>query len=675
MDSFLVPQPYTRLRSTRNLSRAKKLAESGRVQAADVLLHAHFCCAKRRARFLFEEREIPRIASAIRRRFPRHVRGILREAGEIARDRFCGPGTRGRYIELGTKFPWSLEANPLPNRDQEFTARLNRMIYVISIAEAYWYAGREARYAEHAVRLIDRFIAAQPAPRPYRDGLKWKPDSWGLLQVALRTRAWVWAYHLLRRTDAFTPAFLARFLGHVAAQCDILADFPNRDETNHSTMEMMSLLEAAVTFPEFENAAHWRRVAVKRLGRCLAAQVHADGGQWEASPGYHCGCIIWFAEPYLLAKRNRIAFPAGYARTIARMAEYAAAVLRPEGTLPPVGDTSVKEVPGVLALASLLAGVRPAGGRVAPTPDLFWLFGPDAAKRLARLPESDGGAPPSRAFPETGVYVMRSGGKKSAVWALVQCRESDWGGHAHADSLSFEFAAHGRPVLADSGFFTYAEVPDRRRGKETAAHNTVTIDGGTQVRAVTSWRSEGRTGSRKLAWRSNGAYDFFCGEERSWSRLAGRPRHRRALVLRKGPGPYLLVVDWILGKGRHRAEARFHFDTVRVRRAEHGARSIDAKAPNVLVESLDGARARLAPDRLSRGYDESHPSRTLALARSRSLPFVIASLVVPAKDSKPPRLSARLVTASRSRVVVEIEDGRRCERLVVTARGVKLARG
>ena len=50
-------------------------------------------------------------------------------------------------------------------------------------------------------------------------------------------------------------------------------------------------------------------------------------------------------------------------------------------------------------------------------------------------------------------------------------------GHAHADSLSFELWKNERKVVSDTGTDRYVVDAERKRQRETAAHNTVLIDG------------------------------------------------------------------------------------------------------------------------------------------------------------------------------------------------------
>ena len=49
--------------------------------------------------------------------------------------------------------------------------------------------------------------------------------------------------------------------------------------------------------------------------------------------------------------------------------------------------------------------------------------------------------------------------------------------HAHADALSFQLWADGRPVVVDPGMPTYDAGAERDWFRGTRAHSTVAIDG------------------------------------------------------------------------------------------------------------------------------------------------------------------------------------------------------
>ncbi len=81
--------------------------------------------------------------------------------------------------------------------------------------------------------------------------------------------------------------------------------------------------------------------------------------------------------------------------------------------------------------------------------------------------------PPSRAFPGTGLAVMRTGWKGTDVWASV--RFCDWFDmHGHPDAGSFLLYCQS-PLVPDTGFYCPGIYHDRSYYTRTIAHNTITV--------------------------------------------------------------------------------------------------------------------------------------------------------------------------------------------------------
>lgn len=83
------------------------------------------------------------------------------------------------------------------------------------------------------------------------------------------------------------------------------------------------------------------------------------------------------------------------------------------------------------------------------------------------------GLPPSRAFPGTGLAVMRSGWDGSAAWASV--RWCDWFDmHVHADVGSFILYCVS-PLAPDTGYYCPGNYHATGYYNRTVAHNTITL--------------------------------------------------------------------------------------------------------------------------------------------------------------------------------------------------------
>ena len=174
---------------------------------------------------------------------------------------------------------------------------------------------------------------------------------------------------------------------------------------------------------------------------------------------------------------------------VERLDEFLVHAVHPDGTVPLVGDDDggrlmrldglpTRDARPTLATGGALFGradMRCVGGDAVE--ECLWLLGESRRPR----PRGDAPSAPagrSRGFRDGGFYVMRDGWQRDRRWALV-----DGGphgslncGHAHADALALEVAAGGRPVLIDSGTFSYTGA-ERDAFRATAAHNTVAVDG------------------------------------------------------------------------------------------------------------------------------------------------------------------------------------------------------
>jgi hypothetical protein len=182
------------------------------------------------------------------------------------------------------------------------------------------------------------------------------------------------------------------------------------------------------------------------------------------------------------------------------------------------------------------------------TEEALWLVaGSERTERRLSFPPRG-----SRAFPDTGIYLMRDGD----LYLLVACGPvgtAGIGNHKHNDVLSFELQANGQDLFVDPGSFLYTPEPTwRNRFRSTALHNTVMIDSLEQNRfgeGSLFWLHVDAT-PRCLAWESSPEADRFVGEHDGYARLAEPVTHRRDIQLDKR-NRSIRIVDSFHGIGRH----------------------------------------------------------------------------------------------------------------------------
>ncbi|NNE97653.1 MAG: heparinase II/III-family protein, partial [Pyrinomonadaceae bacterium] len=134
------------------------------------------------------------------------------------------------------------------------------------------------------------------------------------------------------------------------------------------------------------------------------------------------------------------------------------------------------------------------------------------------------------------------------------------GGHGHADTLSFELAAGGRPILVDSGTYTYNESKDLRDYfRSSEAHNTLTIDEKSSSEAGGKFSWETKAVPSVKNWLSEDRFDFFEGSHDGYQRLENSPAtHTRSILFLKND--YWIMRDFVETAGKHSYKQNFNFD-------------------------------------------------------------------------------------------------------------------
>jgi hypothetical protein len=256
---------------------------------------------------------------------------------------------------------------------------------------------------------------------------------------------------------------------------------------------------------------------------------------------------------------------------------------------------------------------------------------------------------------------MRDGWRPDATWALV-----DGGphgalncGHAHADALALEVSVGGRPVLTDSGTFSYTGA-ERDAFRATAAHNTATVDG--ESSSVTGglfhWRHIAR--STVHAWSTSATADFWRGSHDGYRRLGDPATHERSILFLHGR--YLVVLDAIDAEGAHEWSLHWHVAPdleVSGPAASAVAITDPSRTHGELLElvSLGDGALRLGTSWRSEAYGARREAPALTYASHGSGRQHAVTLLLPARSHARPRASetgrgAVEVTVGQARDVV-----------------------
>lgn len=358
-----------------------------------------------------------------------------------------------------------------PVKDNELRWQLHRTKWWVPMGKAYRLTGDE-KYAREWVLQYRDWIKKNPLTS--FSGIKDKNMeevdnvyfAWRPLEVGDRLEHQIEQFDLFLPSENFTPEFLIDFLDNYHRHATFVNSHYSK-QGNHLLFEAQRIIFAGSFFPEFKEAAAWRKAGVDILNREIKKQVLPDGTHFELDPGYHMACINIFGKALRMMDANgyRGEFPQSYLDSVEKLVQFTYNISFPDYTLPVFSDNKLHKKPG------MLSNYR-TWRRLFPKDKALQYFATDGKK--GHLPDYT-----SRAFPDGGFYVMRNGWDSTAtVMVLKAGPAGEW--HNQYDNGTFEFWTNGRNFFPDSGSFIYGgddEVLKQRNWfRQTAVHNTLTLD-------------------------------------------------------------------------------------------------------------------------------------------------------------------------------------------------------
>jgi len=496
-------------------------------------------------------------------------------------------------------------------------------------------------FRDAGVAQIASFLAANPAYR----GVNWNCT----MDVAIRAAQLLASEGFLRGAGdaAFWGDFYTALLVHARFIRDNLEDGPVRG--NHYLSDLAGLYLCALGLPELTESPSWRRFARETLMNEMERQVLPDGFDFEASVSYHAFATEMFLFPALLGMERGDPFPDPYLRHLEKMLEAVATLIRPDGSLPQMGDNDDGRFLIFSQYHRLRRDWRPLlalGAYVFRREDWLslssdawvegiWVLGEPFARWADTVLSPLSQRPfASRSFPHAGIYQLGAGSIQMTVDA-GGVGQQDNGGHAHNDTLSFELHAFGREVLPDRGTGTYTPSLDlRNRFRSTRAHNAVQVDG-EEINPLPEepFRLIPADRPKVLRWRAGSGYTYLAAEHQGYRRLASPIVHRRRFLFNHREGSFLLE-DRLEGSGTHAFEANFHLPPgwdARIERDGWSARQERGEAGLRLRWSREpeGSRTRVEEDLHSPSYGVTVPARTVRISWQGRAPQSIRYRLTP----------------------------------------------
>lgn len=471
--------------------------------------------------------------------------------------------------DVTKQLPETIDWYDNPTGDKVWIFALNEFEWLWSLVAAYVMTGDE-KYARDFARLMRNFFD-QVSMIPWKNE---QDPVWRLIGTGLRmSDSWVEAFYVFLPSESVSDELKIELLGHIHDHAQFLYHFRS-PRWNHLIQEAYGLMKVATLIPEFKMSGAWLDMSVYRLDRATTWDIYPDGGYTEASTFYHRYVVRLFDAITRFAKEHGVELTENFYDRFEKMYDFMLYTARPDGRLPQVND-------GFHSRSLRKLFKRPAEQFNRPDFEFFATAG-----AAGRPPEQT-----SKAFPYTGLYCMRSDWTENARYLLFD------GGlfgsaHGHEDKLSFEVFAYGSPFIVEAGTYTYVYNRWHRYFESSFAHNTIIVDGKSQLRQPykDAWATEPHQ-ELPNTWMSTEHFDYVestydDGYGNLKEEVTRDVTHIRRILFVKPD--YWILWDVLEGRGEHTFEQRFHFVPLELTFLENKATlTQNSDAANVLLYPLE----------------------------------------------------------------------------------------
>lgn len=537
---------------------------------------------------------------------------------------------------------------------------LSRLQFLPVLAKAHLLSGEES-YRTTAKTLLSQWIDQNPVGI----GVNWTIA----MEAALRAVSICLLADLLwpfRPDEQVWLAKVTRSLWQHMLYIEAHLEFSHFARSNHYLSNLLGLL-CLSTFLNGRGMEQRRRRCQRRIQEELFHQTYEDGGDYEASTGYHLLVTQMFTSALLLLRTAGAAPSMKFTARLRKMYEFAAALADAKSRIPHVGDCDDGRVELLMDDLEQMLGVPEAernsltisnflgtggalldgdfGGRFE---DAAW-YGLAPPQRTEKPAAEPAGRSPANTilFPRSGVAIARNKAWEVMFFAIPNGAKGK-GSHTHNDKLSFVLRLNGEELLGDSGTGAYTrDWATRNRYRSTAAHNTLVIDGVEQNR-ISPHRD----------------HLFFLGNEAAVTPIQCKQISDR-LVLRASHSGYselqvthsrqlelsdsgFAIEDTVEGIGDHDFELNLHISpgwNVETQRSSGQVLLCRLVGPSSVWMEVSAAvplqlETRLAP--LSRSYGSSFLATCLCVRGRATAPLTIQTQITCSGESKDPASKSML---------------------------------
>ena len=372
----------------------------------------------------------------------------------------------------------------------------------------------EERRSFH-LHILDRWVDENPVGH----GNGWEPYPTSLRIVNI-LKAWLGGLELDEKL----------FSSICAQACFLSHDLEKHLLGNHYFVNLKALLFAGVIF---ENEG-WSQIAEKGLIAEIPEQILWDGANFELSPMYHSLMLVDMLDMFNLSRcyptKLSTELMALFEEYIPKMLTFMEAMAHPDG--------------GVSFFNDSAKGIAPTKAKIESYAEtLGFVINPIDVNKSQIIDNANSG------------YICATAAGNKLIFDAAAIGPDYIPGHAHADTLSFELSIGRQRVFVNSGTSEYGLSSKRLSQRQTAAHNTIEVDGKASTEVWSGFRVARRakivsryTERKREAFVIQAAHDGYKS-------LFGGCIHTRKLTFGANS---LVVFDSLQGVFSH-AKSRFYF--------------------------------------------------------------------------------------------------------------------
>ena len=487
---------------------------------------------------------------------------------------------------------------------------LSRLQWSPILAKAYVVSG-DKKYREGIQSLLADWLAGNPPGL----GVNWTVA----MEVALRgislclTMELLWPFTNEEQPwlDQMT-ASLWQHLRFIEAH----NEFSFLLRSNHYLSNIVGLL----TLSSYLGLRRRQEKYARAVQRELLLQTYTDGGDCEASSGYHVLVAQLGLHAFVVQQQSRIAMPPEFQTRLGQMFSWISSLADGSGKLPHLGDCDNGRVE--LLMDDIVQSSLPAGERHSLR------VGTLSRPASHLLPHTFHQSQPVEVLPQSGIAILRRD-EASVVFCAMPNGLRGKGSHSHCDKLSVIFRLGADEIFCDTGSRCYTRSAERRNlDRSTRVHNTLMIDEAEQnifsADPGLLFQSGNEAGVSQITTFEGGVRASHHG----YSRIG--IEHQRTVDLRERS---MLITDDVSGTGEHLLDLRFVLAPgwhVSSEKTPGEMVSCMIEGPRQLTLTCETAQPltlSVIPTEISREYGAGLPTNCLRIQTAARLPAKVQTRV------------------------------------------------